>query len=166
MSEPIDLEKNGEISDPEVNPKIMYARVEDAKYKSELEIFDRWQSFSVELLRLSLLGIAIFGFLYQQVFADFDTVKNPNVPIGLIKSLSQVSVALFAASTVCALFYRYGSTEAMLHYIRGLRNPLKMKSELEARIWWLSKCLIFKILSAVCLGLGAILAALAIFKLL
>ena len=163
MSEPIDPEK---ITDPEVNPKIMYAKIEESMYKSELDIFDRWQSFSVELLRLSLLGIAIFGFLYQQVFADFDPVKKPNVPIGLIKSLSKVSVALFAASTVCALLYRYGSTEAMLHYLRGLRNPLEMKSELTKRNWWLSKCLIFKILSAGCLGLGAVLAAIAIFKLL
>jgi hypothetical protein len=163
MSEPIAHETT---TDPEVNPEVMYAHIEEANYKSELEIFDRWQSFSVELLRLSLLGIAIFGFLYQQVFANFDSHKNPNVPIALIKFLSQVSVALFAASTVCALLYRYGSTEAMLHYLRGLRNPLAVKSELESRIWWLSKCLIFKILSAVCLGVGAILAAVAIFKLL
>jgi hypothetical protein len=118
------------------------------------------------MLRLALLGIAIFGFLYQQVFADFDPAKNPNVPIDSIKLLSQLSLILFALSTVCALFYRYGSTEAMMHYLRGLRDRSKEKLELEAREWWLSKCLIFKILSAVCLGLGACLSALAIFKLL
>ena len=166
MSRPTNAKTNPDITHPEMNPKIMYADVEERRYKSEIEIFDRWQSFSAELLRLSLLGIAIFGFLYQQVFAGFDVSKNPNVPIRLIKLLSQISVTCFAFSTVCALFYRYGSTEAMLHYLRGLRNPPAEESELRARNWWLSKCLVFKILSAVSLGIGAVLSAIAIFNLL
>ena len=165
MSKTANPKKNPDITDPEMNPRIMYADVEERKYKPEIEIFDRWQSFSAELLRLSLLGIAIFGFLYQQIFTDLDPIRNENVPIHLIKLLSQIGVTCFAFSTVCALFYRYGSTEAMLHYLRGLRNPPAQEAELKERNWWLRKCLIFKILSAVSLGIGAVLSAIAIFNL-
>ena len=152
----------------ELNPRMMYAQVDEKKYKPELEIFDRWQSFSAEMLRLGILGIAVFGFLYQQVFAGFNLLVNPDIPIRLIKVLSQLSLALFAFATVCALLYRYGSTEAMMHYVRGLRSDQEAIStqELKYRNWWLSKCLIFKIISAACLGLGALLSAIAFFKLL
>lgn len=167
MSTTTDTERY-KITDSDLNPRIMYAQVDEKKYKPELEIFDRWQSFSAELLRLSILGIAVFGFLYQQVLAGFNPLVNPNIIIGLIKVLSQLSLALFAFSTVCALLYRYGSTEAMLHYLRGLRSDQEVISiqELKSRDWWLSKCLIFKIISAACLGLGALLSAIAFFKLL
>lgn len=164
MSETV--EKNSEPGRFQLNPKIMYADVEEKKYKSELEVFDRWQSFSAEILRLSLSGIAVFGFLYQQVFSSFDTAKHPNIPIDFIKLLSQVSLVLFALATVCALFYRYGSTEAIMHYLAGLRNPLEEKSELETREWWLTRCLVVKMLSVIFLGLGSVLSAVAIFKLL
>lgn len=151
---------------PELNPEIMYTIVDDKKYKSELEIIDRWQSFSAELLRLSLLGIAIFGFLYQQVLANFDAAKYSDVPIDSIKWLSKLSVICFAVSTVCALIYRYGSTEAMMHFLRGIKNPSEDEKELISRNWWLSLCLFVKILSAIFLASGTVVAAIVIFQLL
>ena len=149
----------------ELNPEIMYSAAEDKFYKSEIEIFDRWQSFSAELLRLSLLGIAIFGFLYHKIFVDFDPAKYPNVTISTINWLSKASVLCFAFATVCALIYRYGSTEAMTHFLRGVKNFPARSQELRNRNWWLKRCLIFKILAAVSLGVGAGLSATAIFGL-
>ena len=157
--------REGLTKNPELIPEIMYEQAEDKYYKSEVEIFDRWQSFSAELLRLSLLGIAIFGFLYQRIFADFDITKHPDVPIDKINWLSKFSVVCFALATICALIYRYGSTEAMMHFLRGLKNVPERSQELKDRNWWLKRCLLVKILAAVFLGLGAVSSATAIFKL-
>ena len=150
----------------ELDPDFMYASIDEKTYKPELELFDRWQAFSTELLRLALLGIAIFGFLYQQVFARFDAYAQRDVPLSLVKTLSQVSLLLFALSAVGALLYRYGSTEAIMHYVWGLKSSSEKESELGEREWWLRRCLVFKIISAVSLGFGAISATAAIFKLL
>lgn len=147
----------------ELNPVVMYASVDEKLYKSELELFDRWQSFSAELLRLSLLGIAIFGFLFKEVFIDSGIGQYR---IGSIKLLSQLSLAFFAASTVSALIYRYGSTEAMMHFFRGLKYSGEERSQLQTRNRWLTRCLVFKIISALCLGLGAVCSAIAFFMLL
>jgi uncharacterized membrane protein len=165
VSESAGMKLQGEIH-PESDPQVMYAEAPDTTYKAEMELFDRWQSFAAELLRLSLGGIVVFGFLYQHALATFEVSKHPTVKIGLITCLSQLSVTCFAISTVCALFYRYGCTEAMMHYLRGLRKPSTRITELQKRNSWLRICLTFKILSAVALGIGAITTAVAFGKLL
>ena len=149
---------------PEKKPSVMYVDVDEKKYKAELELLDRYQSFSAELLRLSLLGLAIFGFLYQQVFAK----PNDTIPIDDVKYWSRLSIISFALAAVFALIYRYCSTEAMRHYLMGLRLSGKSlaEPELKTRFRWLMVCIVCKAASAIFLGLGAALSALALFKLL
>ena len=54
---------------PLSDPTKAFRELKEDKYKAELQLVDRYQSFVAELLRLSLLGIAVFGFLYtRQIF--------------------------------------------------------------------------------------------------
>ena len=47
-----------ELKDPLRDPDKAFVKLEEGKYRAELELVDRYQSFVAELLRLSLLGIA------------------------------------------------------------------------------------------------------------
>ena len=53
--------KGDDADDPLDNPQEAYGKLQEDKYKAEVELVDRYQSFVAELLLLSLLGIAVFG---------------------------------------------------------------------------------------------------------
>ena len=55
-------------NDPLNNPGTAFDELTETSYKAELELVDRYQSFTAELLRLSLIGIAVFGFLYDKLY--------------------------------------------------------------------------------------------------
>ena len=148
----------------ELDTENIYAVIKEEKYKPELELYDRWRAFSEEVLRLSLLGIAAFGFFYQQAITGFDQTKHPEAKIFWIKLFSLSSLTLFAIAAVGALIYRYGSTEAIMHYVWGLRK--NKESNLSKRTRWLNLSFLFKTVSAICMMLGAIFAAITVFYLL
>ena len=50
--------------------------VEEESYKADLEVTDRYQNFSTELLRVSLLGIGVFGFLLKEVILNEKVSAN------------------------------------------------------------------------------------------
>jgi hypothetical protein len=54
--------------DPLDEPETAFGDLDEGRYKAELELVDRYQTFVAELLRLSLLGIAVFGYLYKITF--------------------------------------------------------------------------------------------------
>src|SRR3712207_3741475 len=62
--------ERNDADDPLNDPNEAFGELKEAKYKAELQLVDRYQSFVAELLRLSLLGIAVFGFLYKELLAD------------------------------------------------------------------------------------------------
>jgi hypothetical protein len=63
-----------ELKDPLRDPDKAFVKLEEGKYRAELELVDRYQSFVAELLRLSLAGIAVFGFLYKITFEAGATI--------------------------------------------------------------------------------------------
>jgi hypothetical protein len=63
-----------ELKDPLRDPDKASVKLEEGKYRAELELVDRYQSFVAELLRLSLAGIAVFGFLYKITFEAGATI--------------------------------------------------------------------------------------------
>jgi hypothetical protein len=58
--------------DPLAVPSEAFDALEEKQYRAELDLVERYQTFVAELLRLSLAGIAVFGFLYEHVFHDPD----------------------------------------------------------------------------------------------
>jgi len=81
-------------------PETAYRQLEEQKYKAEQELADRYKSFVTEILRLSLAGIAVFGFLYNEIFQCSQT---PDVAGA--QNLAAIGVVMFAASAVYALFF-------------------------------------------------------------
>ena len=77
------------------DPRFLYAELNEKKLKSELEVLDRFLMFSAELVRLSLLGIAVFGFLFKEVFL----VQDSHETVIIFASLSVIFFALSTASS-------------------------------------------------------------------
>src|SRR5215211_33117 len=90
---------NDELKDPLRDPDIAFGELEEVRYKAELELVDRYQSFVAELLRLSLAGIAVFGFLYEYLF--------PPKPPMATNVLAASGVLMFGISAASALIFRF-----------------------------------------------------------
>ena len=108
--------------DPLNDPRTAFDELVEAKYKAELDLVDRYQSFTAELLRLSLLGIAVFGFLYEKIFKGIDP-QTTN--LGAAKFLAAAGVFMFGFSAAGALLFRYLATEGARFYIEALRLKSK-----------------------------------------
>jgi hypothetical protein len=93
-------------------------------YKIDLAVLDRYQSFSSELLRLSLLGIAGYGFLIGNLVFK---ITSGNGQFVLLASFTQSRIILsvgaiaLALTAITALGHRYFSTDCITHYVRRLR---------------------------------------------
>jgi hypothetical protein len=104
--------------------------VPEEVYKVDLAVLDRYQSFSSELLRLSLLGIAGYGFLLTNVVfkaqANTGTV-TPAAPSYVLDYVLPLGVVVFALSAMSALGHRYFSTDCIAHYVRRIRLLIKQE---------------------------------------
>src|SRR5919112_3769561 len=93
-------------NDPLKDPIKALNELKEDKYKAELQLVDRYQSFVAELLRLSLLGIAVFGFLYtRQIFQGLGSWEYP------AKILAAASIVVFGISAALALAFRFLAAE-------------------------------------------------------
>lgn len=167
---------------------VIFNPLEEKQYKAELELLDRFHTFSAELLRLSLIGIAVFGFLYENVFSKI-VVPDTNLKDAFPPKLAcGIGVLLFSFSAAFALAHRYFSTDAAGFYVQGLRIRFrisevdKLKNEngpqektmlenelnrwIKLRGTWLTICSGLKFLSALSLAIGALLMGYAFFRLL
>jgi hypothetical protein len=152
-------------NDPLEDPRTAYGDFPETHYKAELELSDRYQAFTAELLRLALLGIAASGFLYQEVFVELGPGRHP------AKSLASWGVVLFGVSTLLALIFRYCSSEALRLYLEGLRFHIHKQGDkatlrLSRRGQFVVVCIVAKAGAALALAVGASLMAFAFFVLL
>ncbi|HNB28570.1 MAG TPA: hypothetical protein PLR41_16505 [Alphaproteobacteria bacterium] len=100
--------------------------VGEERYRADFEILDRYQNFSAELLRLSLLALAGYGFLMSDVV--FGVRKNGETGDLLFLHAFHEHTGLLVSGAVllglCALTslaHRYFSTDCMSHHIRRVR---------------------------------------------
>jgi len=95
--------------------------IEEDLYNADLQLLDKYQAFSTELLRLSLLGIGVCGFLLKEVVFKFPdssafltTLKGARITFGS-------GIALLAGSAAFALGHRYFSADSMAYQLAYLR---------------------------------------------
>jgi len=89
--------------------------IHEETYKADLELLSKSQAFSSELLRLSLLGLSVFGVLLKYlVFHDHDT-----------KKWFILSIICFGICAGFSLFHRYFSTKGLMYHILNIRKPSK-----------------------------------------
>lgn len=93
-------------------------------YKIDLAIVDRYQAFSGELLRLSLLGITGYGFLLSNiVFKHSDGVLLGR--LGSYATSLGVGLLGLGFAAVFALGHRYLSTDCVTHHTRLTRLMIR-----------------------------------------
>src|SRR5690242_15344849 len=104
--------------------------VEDKYYKPDLEISDRFQSYSAELLRVSLAGVAAVGFFYDKLnqFLNFTQQFWGNFTVKGMLILSLISLA---TSSALALVHRYLSSDSMAYHLTFIRLARAAESEKE-----------------------------------
>jgi hypothetical protein len=107
--------------------------VEESLFKPDLPLVEKYDMFSAQLLRISLLGITIFGLLYKNVF-DIANVRGQEAKIFCLHFVSGAAFVCFAVAAGKALFHRYYSTDAFACQIRYLRLCEEYKSSQSADI--------------------------------
>lgn len=98
----------------EEKPELNLGRIaiSENQTKVDFQILDKYQSFSSEILRLSLIGIGAYAFLLKDASEVFKNISRP---------LSIISIVSFALAAACSLVHRYYSSDCMAYHIRYLR---------------------------------------------
>ncbi len=92
-------------------------------YNADFQLTDRYQAFSTELIRLSLLGIAGYGFLIANVVLKSD--ENLNILAGQSMALG-AGVVFLGLTTALALAHRFFSTGCLAYQISILRTLTRL----------------------------------------
>lgn len=95
-------------------------------YQVDLELLDRYQKFSSELLRLALAGIAVIGFLITNIIGD-KGVAGAGAPLTWFKICAFVSAALLCLSAAASLCHRYLATDGVYYHVKAIRLRLLAK---------------------------------------
>lgn len=114
---------------------LSYIAIEEDNYKVDFIILEKYQNFSSEILRLSLLGLTIYGFLITNVIFKITDTVNKYIfvgPFSANKALLFVGAVFLILAALFSLGHRYFSTDCMTHFIRKFRLKQKL-SELESK---------------------------------
>jgi hypothetical protein len=158
-----------DLKDPLRDPDKAFDDLAEIKYRAELELVDRYQSFVAELLRLSLAGIAVVGFLFQYLISS-NSPTTINVLAVLAKVLAAFGVLMFGISAAFALVFRFFAAEGARFYIEALRfTPANAdgaqkqlaRKRLDIRDKKIRICRTSKAIAAGTLALGGVLEAAA-----
>src|SRR5262245_44606188 len=96
--------------------------VEDRNFKADHDLLHDYQSFSSDILRASLSGIAVVGFL-----VNIFKFAAPLTTILLV-----LSVVLLGVSVGLALGHRYFSTKGFHYHLRVIRSNKSQTRQQEA----------------------------------
>lgn len=102
--------------------------IEEANYRVDFNILEKYQDFSSEILRLSLLGLAIYGFLITEIIFKIiskDTYVFLKPFLDNKNLFVSGAIALLLAS-LSALAHRYFSTDCLTHFVRRFRLRKKL----------------------------------------
>ena len=101
----------------ELNLNLGNTKIDENLVKVDFQIIDKYQSFSSEILRISLIGIGVYAFLLKDVNDVFQKISKS----GNLKIFSIISIISFAIAVACTLVHRYYSSDFMAYHIRYLR---------------------------------------------
>ncbi len=111
--------------------------VPEDQYRADVELLTQYQSYSAEIIRLSLLGIAGLAFFLVNLAASKDApVQMRDAWAGLCLGISSL---LFIMATACALSHRYHSADGLHYHIKAIRlarvpdNGAEVKSASDTR---------------------------------
>ena len=98
--------------------------IPDGTLEHDLTLLERFQEFSAELLRISLVGLTAIGFgVSKTLFADSQGKCAP-LPSD-VKALALASLVLLALSAAAALANRYSAADSIAWHLQGVRRVLR-----------------------------------------
>ncbi len=143
------------------DPDLAYKSLDSNLYNAEKGLLELYRNFVSEMLRISLAGVAVIGFLSK-------FLKDGGSFTSCAKVFGILSMGSFAVSAVLALLFLYASAEDYRYYIAGLRSKeceytkISPDKYLAKRREFINRCVWSKAGSAVSLALGAVFAFFAI----
>jgi len=134
-------------------------RIDDRRFKPDMDLLDRYVAYSAELLRLALLGMAGYGFLLKEAFSASGAGA---LSASLHKTRWSLIVGIISLgiSAAIALQHRIYATDVVACIIANLRyrvqkNQPKANEEAQELRLKLKLSALFLPLSALFLWLGA-----------
>lgn len=101
--------------------------INETQIKYDFELLDRYQSFSSEILRLSLIGIGVYAFLLKEANGIFRSIADQSS----VRYFSVASIVSFTIAVAFTLVHRYYSSDCMAYHLRYLRIKKLLKTSLE-----------------------------------
>ena len=101
--------------------------IAEGVYSPDFAIVDRYQAFSAELARLSLVGVAGYGFLISQLAS-----KQPDTFGTVLRSQTSVlmfGVTFLGLALALALRHRFASTQCLYDQVTILRSLQRLASD-------------------------------------
>jgi hypothetical protein len=122
------------------NPRPSLGEIETpVSFKDDLSVLDRYQAFSAEMLRISLLGLSGLGALIFKIFFDQEHVtsqfQSPAVRLGIMSS-----AIAFGFAATAALLHRYCSSDSMSCHLEMLRLRNVIAAQIPVDQKLLEKC--------------------------
>ncbi|WP_045856529.1 hypothetical protein [Teredinibacter purpureus] len=140
------------------------SKVHEDRYKIDVIVLEKYMAFSTEILRLALLGIAVYGFLVSNIVLEIGEsgllALNANMSSVVFLFLGPIA---FLLSSLAALAHRFYSSDCLAHYVRILRlseaeGNEKLKTEKDSLEKDGKRCKNLIIASCIFLVLGTFLA--------
>jgi hypothetical protein len=152
-------------------------------YEADLEVTDRYQKFSAEILRLSLAGIGVFGFVLKEIVFNKEAIDATDYGTAFLQALwwfacGLLSLGLAAALALAHRYYASDCIAIQVHYLRAKiarENPSpdsdpseaakfnsKMQADAKDLKWTLKLCGWILFSAATALGLGIALITLGL----
>jgi hypothetical protein len=91
--------------------------LDDKVYKPDFEITTRFQGFSKELVRISLLGLGVYGFLIKLAADEPGPERRLMHALQGHPVLAAGGVAAFALCSACALIHGFMSNQCLGHQL-------------------------------------------------
>ena len=96
-------------------------RIPGEFYEADLELLDRYQAFSAEIVRVALLGLAVLGFFLDKL-RQLAPASSPSGT--LIRDLLAIGAVLLAGAAAAGLLHRFYSSDGIYFHLRAVRGYL------------------------------------------
>jgi hypothetical protein len=94
----------------------------------DFTMLERYQEFSAELLRVSLIAISAIGYAFSKVLFSDTSEKTATLNYGT-KCLVILALAFLCFSSGTALLHRYAAVDSMSWHLQALRRSIRNQGE-------------------------------------
>ena len=120
----MNADPKNESGTPELVRSLMDMALPKDAYEADLAVTDRYQQFSAEMLRLSLAGIGVFGFVFKDVVLSKEGGEHYALAFSHASWCFASGLVVLAISAGFSLAHRYYASDCIgiqISYLRAMR---------------------------------------------